>query len=71
MVQGHTEIPGESVTGMEKGLGKEMMRFRLSVIFGIFGMDAGRCADEPWQFCCTCAVFSHQKIRADDRDIII
>ena len=36
---------------MEKGLGKEMMRFGLSVIFGIFGMDAGRCADKLWQFC--------------------
>ena len=22
----------------------------------LFGMDAGRCADEPWQFFCTCAV---------------
>ena len=47
---------GESVTGTAKGFGKEMMRLRLSVIFGIFGMDAGRCADKLWWFCCTCAV---------------
>ena len=39
---------------MEKGLGKETMRFGLSIIFRIFGMDAGRCADKPWQFYCTC-----------------
>ena len=32
---------------MEKGLGKETMRFGASVIFGTFGMDAGGCADEP------------------------
>ena len=56
---------------MEKGLGKEMMRFGLSVIFRIFSVDASGCADEPWQFHCTCAVVSHQKIRADDCDIII
>ena len=41
---------------MEKGLGKEMKRFRASVIFGTFGMDAGRCADEPCQFHCACTV---------------
>ena len=23
---------------------------------GLFSMDAGRCADELWQFCCTCTV---------------
>ena len=22
----------------------------------LFGMDAGRCADKPWQFFCTCTV---------------
>ena len=44
------------VTGMQKGLGKQMMRFRLSIIFGILGMDASRCADEPWHFCCACTV---------------
>ena len=32
--------------GMEKGLGKEMTRFGLSVIFGVFGVDTGRCADK-------------------------
>ena len=52
----HTEIPGGSVTGMEKGLGKETMRFGLSVIFGIFSVDASRCTDKTWQFCCTCTV---------------
>ena len=44
------------VTGMEKGLGKEMTRFGLSVILGIFGVDAGRYADEPWWFHGTCAM---------------
>ena len=44
------------VTGTEKGLGKEMTRFRLSVIFRIFGMDTGRCADKLWWFCCACTV---------------
>ena len=40
----------------ETGFGKETTRFRISVTFGLFGMDAGRCADELWQFFCTCAV---------------
>ena len=41
-----------------KGFRRETMRFGISVIFGIFGVDAGRCADELWQFFCTCtAVF--------------
>ena len=31
---------------MEKGLGKEMMRFGLSVIFGIFGVGTGKCTDK-------------------------
>ena len=22
----------------------------------LFGVDAGRCTDKPWQFLCTCAV---------------
>ena len=56
MIQGHTEIPGESITGTEKGLGKETKRLRVSIIFGTFGVDAGRCADEPWWFWCACAV---------------
>ena len=34
-------------TGTEKGFRKEMMRFGLSRIFGILGVDAGGCADEP------------------------
>ena len=41
---------------MEKGLGKEMMRFGLSIIFGIFSVDASRCADKLWQFHCACAL---------------
>ena len=41
---------------MKKGLGKEMMRFGLSVIFGIFDVAAGGCADKLWQFCCICTV---------------
>ena len=45
-----------SVTGMEKGLGKETKRFGISVIFGTFGMDAGRCTDKLWQFHCACTV---------------
>ena len=34
----------------EEGFGKEMTRFGISVIFGIFGMDAGGCADKLWWF---------------------
>ena len=41
---------------MEKGFGKETMRFGLSVIFGIFGVDAGGFTDKLWQFFCACAV---------------
>ena len=59
------------VTGTEKGLGKETKRFRVSVIFGTFGVDTGRFTDEPWQSCCACTVVSHLKIRADDCDVII
>ena len=40
-------------TGTEKGLGKKMMSLTLSVIFGIFSVDAGGCADKLWQFHCT------------------
>ena len=40
----------------EKGFGKETMRFGISIIFSIFGMDVGRCTDKLWQFFCTCAV---------------
>ena len=36
----HQKYLGESVTGTEKGLGKEIMRFRLSIIF--------------WDFWCGC-----------------
>ena len=32
------------------------MRFGLSIIFRIFDVDASGCADELWQFCCTCTV---------------
>ena len=46
----------ESVTDTEKGFGKETMRSRLSIVFGIFGMDAGRYAHELWQFHCTSTV---------------
>ena len=56
MVQGHTKIPGGECHRHGKGFKKEMMRFKLSVIFGIFGMDASRYADELWQFFCTCTV---------------
>ena len=63
MVQGHTRIPGGECHRHGKGFRKETMRFRLSVIFGIISVDAGRCADKLWQFFCACA--------ADDRDVII
>ena len=56
---------------MKKGLGKETKRLGASIIFDTLSVDAGRCADELWQFCCACAVVSHLKIRADDCDIII
>ena len=50
------------------GLGKETTRFPLSVIFGIFAMDVQMnhgCSAAHAQW------FSHQKIRADDHDVII
>ena len=56
MVQGCTEIPGGEYHRHRKGFRKEMTRFRVSVIFGIFGMDVGGCMDELWQFFCACAV---------------
>ena len=40
----------------EKGIGKEMKRFRAFIIFGGSDMDASRFADEPWWFQCTCTV---------------
>ena len=45
-----------------KGFRKEKTRFRISIIFGIFGMDAGRYADELWQFVHACAVVFATKI---------
>ena len=59
MVQGHTEIPGGECHRHKKGFGKETMRFRISVIFDVFGVDAGGCADELWQSFRACAGFSH------------
>ena len=56
---------------MEKGLGKETMRFGLAVIFGVFSVDTGRCADELWWFHCICAVVFPPKMRADNCEIII
>ena len=36
----HTEMPGGECHRHEKWFGKEMMRFGISVTFGLFGMDA-------------------------------
>ena len=36
----HTEIPKGECHRHKTGFGKETMRFRISVIFGLFGMDA-------------------------------
>ena len=41
---------------MEKGLEKKTMRFGAFVIIGDSDVDASRCADEPWQFQCTCTM---------------
>ena len=46
----------QNTWGHETGFGKEMMRFGISVIFSLFGVDAGRYADKLWQFFCTCTV---------------
>ena len=56
MVQGHTKIPGGECHRHERGFAKETMRFGISIIFSLFGMDASGCADELWQIVCTCAV---------------
>ena len=34
----------------KKEFGKKRMRFRLSIMFGVFGMDSGGCTDELWHF---------------------
>ena len=49
---------GESVTGMEKGVRREMKEvWSFCSIWGS-GVDAGRYTDEPWQFqCAWAAVF--------------
>ena len=49
---------------------KEMMRFGICIIFGLFGMDAGRCTDELWQFFCACTVVFLLINGADNCDII-
>ena len=36
----------------------------------LFGMDAGRCADEPWQFLFACTVFFPPNGEANDCDIM-
>ena len=46
-----TQVNRQYVTGTEKGSEK-----RRQGLDGIFGMDAGRYADELWQFFCTCTV---------------
>ena len=55
MVRGHTKIPGKSVTGTKMGSERDddIPNFRIKQLFG---MDAGRCADKPWQFFCACTV---------------
>ena len=50
------EIPGGECHRHEKGFGKETMRFRISIIFGIFGMDAHGFTDKLWWFFHACAV---------------
>ena len=57
MVWGYTKIPGGECHRPEKGVWKKTMRFGLYVMFGVIGMDTGRCADELLHFLCTCAVF--------------
>ena len=55
-----------------KGFRKETTRFGLSIIFGIFSMDAGRYADKLWwSLMCMHSSFPAKNIRADDCDIII
>ena len=46
------QIPGGECHRHKRGFGKETMRFGISITFGLFGMDAGRCADKLWQFFC-------------------
>ena len=40
----------------ETGFVKETRSFGISIIFSLFGMDTGRCVDEPWQFFHACAL---------------
>ena len=49
-------MPGGECHRHETGFGKEMTRFGISIIFGLFGVDARGCADELRQFFCACAV---------------
>ena len=50
------EIPGGECHRHGKRVWKRGNKVGLSVIFRIFGMDAGRYTDELWWFFCTCAV---------------
>ena len=53
---------------MEKGL-KIDNEFGAFIIIGDSDMDTGRCADEPWQFQCTCTVVFPLENGAENHDI--
>ena len=47
------------VTGTKNGFGKrddEIPKFSYETVKWLFGVDAGRHADEPWWFFCVCTV---------------
>ena len=59
------------VSQAQKRYWKEMMRFGAFVIFGGSNVDAGRFADESWQFQYACAIVFLPEIGADNHDVMM
>ena len=68
--EGAPKYLGESVTGMKFGLRKRWRSSDASIVTGDSSIDASRCTDELQCFLCACTVVSHQKIKADDCDVM-
>ena len=54
----YAQLTGD-VTGTKTGLETRRRKNQTKPYFHnkrLFGVDAGRCADEPWQFFCACTV---------------
>ena len=57
LVQGHTEIPGKSVTGMKFGLRKRQQALSVATVTGDSGNNnTSVCTDNLMHFLCACTV---------------